>query len=128
MQRSILLIAILAIGVFSACSSSGDSADSNAQNSNQAAAPLPQYGDADTALADGNKYLDEGETDKALDALTQAVKLNPDLAEAWFKLGIAYALAEKRDETLGVANDSDSSTSSKSPAPKPNSVKAFEKA
>src|SRR5215203_2776667 len=113
MQRSILIIAILAIGVCSACSAS-DPPDSNTQNSNQASAPLPQYGDADTALADGNKYLDEGETDKAIDALTQAVKLNPDLAEAWFKLGIAYALAEKRDETLGVANDAEPSPSSKS--------------
>ena len=128
MKRSILLIAALAICVSIATSRCASSSDSDSQNSNSASAPLPEYTDANVALADGTKFLDEGETDKAIDALSEAVRLNPDLAEAWFRLGIAYALAEKRDETLGVVNSAESSPSSKSPAPKPNSVKAFEKA
>ena len=60
--------------------------------------PLPAYTNADEALADGKKLLDELETEKAIDALTQATKLNPDLAEAHFNLGIAYALVEKDED------------------------------
>ena len=125
MQRSLLLITILAMAAFAGCSGSADSADPN-QNANASSAT--EYIDANLALADGNKYLDEGETDKAIDVLNQAVKLNPDLAEAWFKLGIAYALAEMRDEVLVEANEAEPQPTSKSPAPKANSEKAFEKA
>jgi tetratricopeptide (TPR) repeat protein len=127
MRRSLLLITILAVTAFAGCSGSADSADSN-QDANAASAGVTEYTDANLALADGNKFLDEGETDKAIDALNQAVKLNPDLAEAWFKLGIAYALAEMRDEILVEANEAEPQPTSKSPVPKPNSEKAFEKA
>jgi Flp pilus assembly protein TadD len=127
MKRIVLLLCIAAVGIAGAgCSGSTGSGEAN-QDAN-ASAPLDQYTDANVALADGTKFLDEGETDKAIDALNQAVKLNPDLAEAWFRLGVAYALAEMRDENLGKANESEPTPSSKSPAPKANSVKAFEKA
>lgn len=105
--------------------SGGAVADDANQNANTASA-LSNIDDANLALAEGNKFLDTGETDKAIDALSQGVKLNPDLAEAWFKLGIAYALAEKRDETLEIA-DRETNTDTKKP-PKTNSEKAFEKA
>lgn len=127
MQRSLLLITIFAVAAFAACSGSTGSSDSN-QNANGSSAGVAEYTDANLALADGNKFLDEGETDKAINVLNQAVKLNPDLAEAWFKLGIAYALAEKRDEVLVEANEAEPQPTSKSPAPKSNSEKAFEKA
>lgn len=61
---------------------------------------VPTFTDAGEALAAGNKYLDENKTENAIDALKQATKLNPDLAEAHFQLGIAYSLKEKEDETL----------------------------
>ena len=128
MHRSFLLTGILVLAIYGAgCSSSAGSGETN-QDMNAASAQPSEYTDASVALADGTKFLDEGETEKAIDALNQAVKLNPELAEAWFKLGVAYGLAEKRDETLIEANESVPTTSSKSPAPKPNSVKAFEKA
>lgn len=127
MQRSLLLITILFVTALAGCSAFSGSSDSN-QNGNASSAGIAEYTDANLALADGNKYLDEGETDKAIDVLNQAVKLNPDLAEAWFRLGIAYALAEKRDEVLVETNEAEPQPSSKSPAPKANSDKAFEKA
>ncbi len=56
---------------------------------------VPTFTDADEAAAAGNKYLDAGATENAINAFRQAVKLNPDLAEAYFQLGIAYSLREK---------------------------------
>lgn len=124
MQRLFLIIGVLLLFVLAGCSGGAASGDAN-QNTN-AAADLSGINDANLALAEGNKFLDTGETDKAIDALSQAVKLNPDLAEAWFKLGIAYALAEKRDETLETA-DRETNADPKKPT-KTNSEKAFEKA
>ena len=57
--------------------------------------PLPEFTNADTAFAEGNKLFDANENEKAIDAFKQAVKLNPDLAEAYFKMGITYSLLEK---------------------------------
>ena len=121
MRRSCLVLCLLLALTSAACwrSASGE-ADANAN----VAEGQPAYADADQALATGTKFLDEGEIDKAIDALDQAVKANPDLAEGWFKLGIAYGLAEKRDETIateGIPSDETKKT-------KPNSEKAFEKA
>ena len=61
---------------------------------------VPTFTDAGEALAAGNKYLDENKTENAIEALKQATKLNPDLADAHFQLGIAYSLREKEDEIL----------------------------
>ena len=96
MRRSCLVLCLL-LALTSAACSRNSSGDANA-NANVGEG-VASYGDAGQALADGTKFLDEGEIDKAIDALDQAVKVNPDLAEAWFKLGIAFGLAEKRDET-----------------------------
>ena len=125
MKRSLLFIGVVVFAVcVAACSGSG-SGDAN-QDANAAA--LGAYADANLALADGNKFLDEGEIDKAIDALNQAVKLNPDLAEAWFKLGIAYALVEKRDETIVNENTAQPEESPKAKRKATNSEIAFEKA
>jgi tetratricopeptide (TPR) repeat protein len=124
MLRLFLIIGVLLLLVSAGCSG-GAGADGANQNANTAS-EISGVDDANLALAEGNKFLDTGETDKAIDALSQAVKLNPDLAEAWFKLGIAYALAEKRDETLETANR-ETNADPKKPT-KTNSEKAFEKA
>jgi Flp pilus assembly protein TadD len=80
---------------------------------------VPTFTDAGEALAAGNKYLDENKTENAIDALKQATKLNPDLAEAHFQLGIAYSLQEKEDEIL----QRDTQDATPTPAPQRKSSK-----
>ncbi|HUR99923.1 MAG TPA: tetratricopeptide repeat protein [Pyrinomonadaceae bacterium] len=127
MQKLLLGAGLLLVLALAGCSSRTISEEPPSQNSNTETTVAPsEISDADLALAEGNKFLDTGETDKAIDALNQAVKLNPDLAEAWFKLGIAFALAEKRDESL-EKTETEAPAANKKPA-KPNSVKAFDKA
>ena len=108
------------------CAGCSGSAGSDVNQSANTDTNVAEYADANLALADGTKFLDTGEIDKAIDALNQAVKLNPDLAEAWFKLGIAYALSEKRDDML-EKSDAEEPVGEKKRT-RTNSEKAFEKA
>jgi len=91
----------------------------NAVNANikAEATPMPTFTNADEALTEGKKQLDELETEKAIDALSQATKLNPDLAEAHFNLGIAYALVEKDEEEKAITQVETA------PTPKPTKTK-----
>jgi tetratricopeptide (TPR) repeat protein len=119
-MKKFLYIFIFAAAITSQINCTGNAANNTNQNTNSAATPtpaantnanantavaaetpLPQFTDANVALAEGVKLLDSNSTEKAIDAFSQAIKLNPDLAEAHFRLGIAYALveAEKDEET-----------------------------
>lgn len=127
-MRFIVSIFVLnmALVFFTGCSGTPGTNVSDANN----ASALPEYSDANTALAEGTRFLDTDEVDKAIAALNQAVKLNPDLAEAYFKLGIAYALVETRD-SLNLEATPDETTNSNETKPKEkklNSEIAFEKA
>jgi tetratricopeptide (TPR) repeat protein len=74
--------------------------NANVANANvKQAEVVPTFTDANTALTEGNKFFDANENEKAIDAYKQAVKLNPDLADAHFKLGVVYALVEREKDS-----------------------------
>jgi tetratricopeptide (TPR) repeat protein len=106
-------------------------ANENQNTAKKEDVPVPTFTDAETALAEGNKYLEAIETEKAIDALKQAVKLNPDLAEAYFQLGIAYSLREKELENAQVVVEEEATPTKKGKKDEPvlsDSDKAFENA
>lgn len=116
MKKFFVILSSLAVSFsIAGCTSNSNSNNSNQTNSNSPAVnatnanqanvsaaetPLPTFTDAETALSEGKKLLDANQTEKAAEALRQAVKLNPDLGEAYFQLGVAYALIEKATEHL----------------------------
>lgn len=84
--------------VFAGCSSA-PSNNSQTANTNTVP-PAAEITDANVALAEGSRLLEVGDTDKAIELLKRAVEINPDLAEAYFQLGIAYSLVETRDASV----------------------------
>jgi Flp pilus assembly protein TadD len=123
-QRSIFIVLALACAFSLACWRSGADANINA-NADQAN-EFAQITDADQALKTGNDLLENNETEKAIEAFSRATEINPDLAEAWFKLGIAYSLIEKQ-QALEAQTDVNAPGDEQT-AVKPNSEKAFKKA
>jgi|GEM_PF-904786 len=81
------------------------------------------------AIAEGNRLLDDNDTEEAIDAYKRAVELDPNLGEPYFKMGIAYALLENESKQSGGTQllPGEVAANSKN-QPKPNSVKMFEKA
>lgn len=129
-MRSFYFGFIFCLLVFAHIGCSDNSAANESKTEEAIPAALPELNDANQALAEGNRLLDSTETEKAIEAFSRAVSLDPDLAEAHFQLGIAYALIETRD-----ANEVDIEAT---PTPDPkekrpreaktNSEKAFENA
>ncbi len=97
-MRVFLVFIVLLCGFVFQVGCSGSSADSSNTAANVNAAPFSEITDANEALALGNKLLDDNQTETAIDAFSRAVELDPNLAEAYFKLGIAYALLEAEQE------------------------------
>ena len=125
MTRIVLLTAFFCAVLFGGISCSG-TAGGDASNANSAPAQV-QYPDAPTALSEGNRLLDSNMTEQAIDAYKQAVAFDPDLAEAYFKLGIAYSLVEAEQKGKLSADPQLPGEQTKK-EPKTESEKAFEHA
>lgn len=82
-------------------------------------------GSAAEMLAEGNRLFDAGETLPAIGMWVKAAELDPNLAEAHFKLGVAYSLVEAEDESVAANTVNASTQDSKQ---KKNSQIAFENA
>ena len=117
--------ALFAAVVLCACSG-GDVSDQVNANTAISSVPIAEIADARQAMALGDQFLENNQTEQAIDAYLRATELDPDLADAWFKLGIAYGLVEKEQE-LAAQNDVNVTEDSGKPE-KPNSEKAFRKA
>ncbi|MEP7074891.1 MAG: tetratricopeptide repeat protein [Acidobacteriota bacterium] len=125
MTRILLFTAFSCAVLFGGISCSG-SAGNDASNANSAPVQV-QYPDAATALSEGNHLLDANLTEQAIDAYMQAVTFDPDLAEAYFKLGIAYSLVEAEQKGKLSADPQLPGEQTKK-VPKTESEKAFEHA
>ncbi len=139
----VVLVSILIVG----CSKNVSSNDSNLANANvqivsntetnqeitakPADTPLPVFTDANEALAEGDKLFDTSDNEKAVEAYGQAIKLNPDFADAHFKLGMAYSLLENEQKDAGVLTEDEPTPAKKGKKDVPklsDSDKAFENA
>ncbi len=120
-MKKVLLPAIL-VSIFTVgCWKVGSSSNSNLANANlqivantetnreivakPANTPLPIFTDAGDALAVGDKLFDASDNEKAIESYRQAVKLNPDFAEAYFKLGMAYSQLEIEQKDAGILTE-----------------------
>jgi tetratricopeptide (TPR) repeat protein len=120
----VLFLAALVLGSCSFLNRGPQSSPSDADPG--ASSPVPMFTDARQALDEGNRLLDINETEKAIEAFDQAVALDPDLAEAYFQLGIAHSLIE--NERKASAAPGENAESEEGKKGKPESVRAFEKA
>lgn len=126
MKRILVVVSFTLVAlVYSGCSGSGsDTSDSANANT---VAEVSTFTDAKAALAEGIRLFDENQIEAAIQVLKQAVTLDPDLAEAHFNLGVAYALLEMQMAQTGAVSqpalDADGKKTNKT-----NSELAFEKA
>jgi tetratricopeptide (TPR) repeat protein len=98
MKKTFLLTLLTALSIFAnSCAKAEEPANTVVVEPTVAA---PLYTDAATALEAGNKFFDENNIEKAIEAYRFATKANPDLGEAHFKLGIAYAQLESEQELI----------------------------
>ncbi len=92
-----------------------NAANANSANVNVAKKepePIKEFTDANEALAEGKKLLDLDKNKESVEVFKQAIKLNPEFADAHFQLGIAYALieGEKADNQGLEAEKKDANT------------------
>jgi len=126
-MKNFVLLAIFALVFQFGCGGSGGDSNS-AVNSAQPDLVIAEITDANVALTEGNRLFDANRTEDAIAAFQKAVELNPDLGEAYFKMGIAFALIEKRDAGIVEATPTLLPGEERPQEEKPNSVIAFEKA
>ena len=99
-MRLILLLCSVCLLMFaSGCKRSGQQSTNNNSGSTDVSNGLSGgQAEAKSLLEKGKQlYRDDQDTD-AVAALEQAVKLDPNLAEAYFRLGLGYEALEKREE------------------------------
>ncbi|HEV7930010.1 MAG TPA: tetratricopeptide repeat protein [Nitrosospira sp.] len=130
MRKGFIIFALFVSALSLAACSGKPPANSNS-NTAATETPLPEFTDANEALTVGTKLFDDGQTELAIEAFQQAVKLNPDLAEAYFKMGIAYGLIENARKNTAAPmepEDANSNSAEAKEPPKTDSQKAFIKA
>ena len=129
MKKGSVFLILIAASIFQfACNGGGGETTENSNSANSAAnsiaesdsnaqaqeTPLPQFTDANAALEEGKRRLDANETEKSIEAFQQAVRLDPDLADAYFNMGIAQAqLEDEKAKSVTVDEESPTPTPSR---------------
>ncbi len=128
MRQFFLLITILVLTALAAgCSMGGGDVSEQSSNAETVSElSTANITDANVALTEGTRLLDENQTEKAIEFFQHAVSLDPDLAEGHFRLGIAFSLLEMQYEQEGVIIETPSN--SNTGRTKPRSERAFERA
>jgi len=125
MFRSFALYSVLVAAPFLyACSAGQPPNDANSASGSST--NIAEITDARFAMALGDQFLENNQTDRAIEAYLRATEIDPNLADAWFKLGIANGLIEKEQE-LAAQNDVNA-TEDSGKEEKRESDKAFRKA
>jgi Tfp pilus assembly protein PilF len=94
-----VLISALALPVLLAACGARLNDNTNSANVNVSpTSSVSQYADAKTAFDEGSKFFEAGKEALAVEALKQAIAFDPEMAEAHFKLGMAYAILEKEKD------------------------------
>ena len=111
-----------------ACNKAAVNANTETASGVPTVSPFAAITDANAAFAEGNRLFDDNQTEMAIEAYKRAVEINPDFAEAYFKMGIAFALIEKEALRTGTGEIVPGETTAGNKTVKPNSEKMFEKA
>lgn len=118
---------VIVMALVPSCSQRVAEVDLRSENTNSSAdQTVESISDPAIALAEGKRLLDENQTESAIGFLEHAVALDPDLAEGYFQLGIAYSLLELQYEQEGVITET--SSSNDTGRTKKRSEKSFERA
>jgi tetratricopeptide (TPR) repeat protein len=105
MKQYLISIFIILCAVSFGCGRKQAEANVSAEPVAEQAPNPSDIADAAVALAEGNRLMDENDTEKAIEAYRRAIQLNPDLPEPYFKLGVAYGLVEMQMEQQGQASE-----------------------
>lgn len=117
-MKRLLPVLILSLSIPWVAACFGGHSDPNSNTSGP-----PVYADAQTAFAEGERLFDSNKVASAVEAYRQATAMNPDFADAYFKLGVALSLLES-DSKEAAKEDINANSSTK--AVKTESQKAFE--
>jgi len=125
----LIVASLFACGSCKSWFSKGTDTGAETANTNPGESSFASITDANEALAEGKRLLDENDTQNAIAALERAIELNPDLAEAYFKMGIAYSLIEmQQKQSADVEETPTPEEGKKRKEIRTESEKAFEKA
>lgn len=129
MKRYALFLVLFTLAMtISGCKKAEVNANSNSEVPVETtASQFSAITDPVAALTEGNRLFDDNQTELAIEAYKRAVELDPDMAEAYFKMGVAYALIEKEAMRTGTGDVVPGETVGNKVV-KTNSDKMFEKA
>jgi tetratricopeptide (TPR) repeat protein len=99
MRLILLICAVCLLALAFGCKRSGQQSTNNSAGSAAVSNGLEgDRGHARELLSKGRELYRDDQDEQAVQAFQQAVKLDPELAEAHFRLGLGYEALGKRDE------------------------------